>query len=1280
MSYKYDSMGPDGHYEVVHERVAIRSMPSTSGKALGVLVKGTVVKGSPYEVSTNPWLRLSGETCEQILGEGSINAWVLIHGKCVGLGTLLAPHTPKNEAAAETAASEEGGVPSKEAQVRHTGRLGEFIVVHKTVVVRDKPAKDGAMLSGYRQDSLVEGIPCDVDGIPWLKLERGFMMMDGASVGLGQLVVPATDICVDLVKWAEQHKNTKAGKQILWTSETEDELRRLDTKAKAQIEQLKPIIGVAEVFNALVAKGLSVAGDITLGDSIIDRVLEVLLRKRVGVIVFGESSASSLDAWGEEGFEKFLRSYVDTLAPFQLRTIDAEGTPKRVLVLLHGYGVRGDDLVSEGEMLRKLMPGTTVVLPEAPIVIDEENGFRSWWPIEQDSTSGPASLVVPPVAQQRLVATMRSVLLRFDSAELIVGGFSQGSMLMAHSLGALSKAGLCARIRGIVILCGLMKQFDIPKGMLCLAVHGDADERVTLEVARSVANHLPTEAFTLHEIAGLGHEISDAALHKVIAFCDRVAPVAQELAKQGEEDRIQQTHQASLQRWIHRIAKSSTQWDDPRFMSIILCPDMVGLGTESPCLGKNDVRYHLHDAGPESQGFVVLFHGKISHLRRDTEALAQSYVKALRLSVCVVDYRQRFSQFGVDAMLVIESLDKIFGMSTKPIIIHAIGAGALLGLHMAMGAAAMPASLSRRLRTLVLDAPIGNFKSLPPMPTGCIAVDPIGNDAKLAYVSMPVCILSGDDECCGHSGPQTKHFMVMSDAATQHHEDGVIPELTLIEDTSLVGEAGDLRLRLQLYEAVRGALQQTGGPAESAAAGKFIRDVIDLESSPDDAPKFSEIELEEIGQKVLSAVGTQDIQLKAWEVRRIPREKRQGQLMRLVLEVFGPILGAHGGFGEGAKGFRQFDTAMASLSESRAKLSETRRKITEAFDIDRLDKIVAEAEKSFALDSPLEKCHAILDRAKETWESEDMLRTMTDLVREGGGTRAAYSRSVKKVSTDLNVKAAQQLVAGSKEISDDAGALLMRVMATFTAIDPSINYKTVQIQYAVGKLQVKIEEQVGLTSTPASQTRGAGKTRDMPTHQESNAQRKAEPKPQPIDVQVVLEHATDGGSITVTVHDTATILDLRKTVMAALGETKMSQVKIVRRKAGMLQSIPDGDELGGRSSFLMMGCSLQRTLDTSTTSEPEKEPAPHPAIAKHEEKGEELRIVVYIDRLLDLTTEVRVKTGDTIATVKRAICADDPTGQTSPDVIELTLPETAGGRLLDDGEKITASYTELDLR
>lgn len=112
-----------------------------------------------------------------------------------------------------------------------------------------------------------------------------------------------------------------------------------------------------------------------------------------------------------------------------------------IVVLLHGFGAPGDDLVVFSQIL-ETHPRTRFVFPAAPLELGGPYGDgRAWWMIdldrvERDMARGtrtdrsrelPDGLPAMRAAVTSLVELVRTQL--GDASPLILGGFSQGAML-----------------------------------------------------------------------------------------------------------------------------------------------------------------------------------------------------------------------------------------------------------------------------------------------------------------------------------------------------------------------------------------------------------------------------------------------------------------------------------------------------------------------------------------------------------------------------------------------------------------------------------------------------------------------------------------------------------------------------------------------------------------------------------------------------------------------------------------------------------------------------------
>ena len=98
-----------------------------------------------------------------------------------------------------------------------------------------------------------------------------------------------------------------------------------------------------------------------------------------------------------------------------------------VVVLLHGYGAAGDDLVPFADRLAA--DGRAFVFPAAPVKLD--SGGRAW--VTQQSELGPTL-----TSLKNLIAYVHD---ENSDAEISVGGFSQGASMSSMLIGSSTPLG-----------------------------------------------------------------------------------------------------------------------------------------------------------------------------------------------------------------------------------------------------------------------------------------------------------------------------------------------------------------------------------------------------------------------------------------------------------------------------------------------------------------------------------------------------------------------------------------------------------------------------------------------------------------------------------------------------------------------------------------------------------------------------------------------------------------------------------------------------------------------
>jgi phospholipase/carboxylesterase len=209
-----------------------------------------------------------------------------------------------------------------------------------------------------------------------------------------------------------------------------------------------------------------------------------------------------------------------------------------LVILLHGFGAPGDDLVQLADAIRG-PARTRWIFPEGPLRLTMGYGdARAWWMIdmarlEADRLAGRVrdlSMEVPvglPQARQALETFLTALprALPFDARHTIIGGFSQGAMLTCD---------LVMRTEfpfaGLVQLSGslLAKREWRPSiakrtGLPVFLSHGTQDPILPYVMAERLRDALTSAGLAVqwHRFHG-GHEIPSPVLAELSGFITRV--------------------------------------------------------------------------------------------------------------------------------------------------------------------------------------------------------------------------------------------------------------------------------------------------------------------------------------------------------------------------------------------------------------------------------------------------------------------------------------------------------------------------------------------------------------------------------------------------------------------------------------------------------------------------------------------------------------------------------------------------------------------------------------
>jgi len=200
------------------------------------------------------------------------------------------------------------------------------------------------------------------------------------------------------------------------------------------------------------------------------------------------------------------------------------GAPRSIVILLHGYGSNGDDLIGLVPYWRGALPDTVFVSPNAPQPCPGAPGGYQWWPLttlSPDARAAGARAAAPVID-----AFIDTQLTRYGLAEdrLALVGFSQGTMMALHVAPRRER-----QLAGVVGYSGMLADAASPAAELrtkppVLLIHGDADPMVpvaALALAQATLAPLGFDVAT-HVSPGLGHSIDEDGLRLGERFLTRV--------------------------------------------------------------------------------------------------------------------------------------------------------------------------------------------------------------------------------------------------------------------------------------------------------------------------------------------------------------------------------------------------------------------------------------------------------------------------------------------------------------------------------------------------------------------------------------------------------------------------------------------------------------------------------------------------------------------------------------------------------------------------------------
>jgi phospholipase/carboxylesterase len=195
------------------------------------------------------------------------------------------------------------------------------------------------------------------------------------------------------------------------------------------------------------------------------------------------------------------------------------------MVLLHGYGTDGHDLIGLGATWRELFPHMLFVAPNAPTACAINPAGYEWFPlaeVDRDPWRQAGVAQARPIVLGLLDALWRQTGL--GAADTVLAGFSQGAMLAVSVGTALPEPPLAA----VLGFSGaLMPAEGLAAGRFArppvALIHGALDEVVDPDLSRQADARLRAAGYPveLHLSPGTAHTIAPDGIAFATGFLQR---------------------------------------------------------------------------------------------------------------------------------------------------------------------------------------------------------------------------------------------------------------------------------------------------------------------------------------------------------------------------------------------------------------------------------------------------------------------------------------------------------------------------------------------------------------------------------------------------------------------------------------------------------------------------------------------------------------------------------------------------------------------------------------
>ena len=195
------------------------------------------------------------------------------------------------------------------------------------------------------------------------------------------------------------------------------------------------------------------------------------------------------------------------------------GPPRQIVLLLHGYGSNGADLISFAGQWQDFLPDALFLAPNAPQSCGAGGGYQ-WWPLTAFTPDALAAGAASAADAIDAFIDRKLAQYQLGEASLAIVGFSQGTMMALHvGLRRREQVGSIVGYSGMLTGARQLAEQQITKPPVLL-IHGSFDQVVPVAALHSAETELHSLGVdvTTHVSAGLGHSVDAVGLRRGAEF------------------------------------------------------------------------------------------------------------------------------------------------------------------------------------------------------------------------------------------------------------------------------------------------------------------------------------------------------------------------------------------------------------------------------------------------------------------------------------------------------------------------------------------------------------------------------------------------------------------------------------------------------------------------------------------------------------------------------------------------------------------------------------------